>query len=278
VVWEEISGKNNFVQLFVTKGVKDGTALGGFKWEFVGENRFNDEPTLNVDPERDALHPIGVFAETSNSVPWIIWHEIGAGRPGRVFTARGVANANAPGGFKWLNVPPCNPDETACALNVNPLKDAKDAHMTAGSLTPGEAAFPWTVWAEVGPTGKYQILVSRLDPNTRNSFLNVGGSLNVDQNHDAKTPFIAFVKNVPYVAWLEDNGSGLFKLQVRHLASDPQTGTWVLDTPAKGFSINPALPDTGLFATSDGNSLIMAWTEGDPNTQPSQVIVGHLTP
>ena len=72
------------------RGVKDDTALGGFRWEAVGENRFNDEPTLNVDDKRDAQHPSAVFAETDNAVPWITWHELGADRPGRVFTEMSI--------------------------------------------------------------------------------------------------------------------------------------------------------------------------------------------
>jgi|GEM_PF-742572 len=264
VVWEELSGASNFVQIFVVRGVKDDTALGGFRWDWVGENRFNDEPTLNIDPLRDAQHPSAVFAETGNAVPWVTWHELGAGRPARVFTARGVADANAPGGFKWINVPACTPDETACALNVNPLQDAVESTMAAGSLVAGDSTLPWIAWPEVGPTGKFQILVSRLDPATRNSFLNVGGSLNVDQNQNARHPFITFVGTVPYVAWLEDDGSGRFVIQMRHLASDPQTGTWVLDTPAGGFAEEAGQPQTGLFALGTPDLVFLAWANGDP--------------
>ena len=191
VAWEEVSGKSNFVQIFIAKGVKDDTAIGGFRWDFVGLNNKNDEPSLNIDPLRDSQIPSIIFAETGNAVPWVTWYELGADRPARVFTARGVADAKVPGGFKWVPVPPCNPDEVACALNTNPLKDAEDPQMAAGSLIPGESSVPWITWSEVGPSGKVQIFVSRLDTNTRNSFLNVGASLNVDQNHDAKTPFIA---------------------------------------------------------------------------------------
>lgn len=264
VAWEELSGASNFVQIFVSRGVRDETALGGFRWDFVGENRFNDEPTLNIDPLRDAQHPTLVFAETGDAVPWVTWHEIGAGRPARVFTARGVADAAAPGGFKWINVPACTPDETSCALNVNPLADAVEASMAAGSLVAGDATLPWVAWPEVGPTGKFQILVSRLDPATRNDFLPVGGSLNVDQNQNARHPFITFVGTVPYVAWLEDDGTGRFVIQMRHLASDPQTGTWALDTPAGGFAEEPGQPQTGLFALGTPDLVFLAWANGDP--------------
>ncbi len=278
VVWEEQSGASNFLQVVVAKGVKDEAAIGGFRWEFVGQIRGNQEPTLNLDVNSDGRSPSGVFAETGNSVPWIIWTEHGDGRLGRVFTVRGVADANTPGGFKWISVPPCSPDEGACTLNVNPLREAKDASMTAGSLQPGEASVPWTVWAEVGPSGKLQIFVSRLDTATRNSFLNVGASLNVDQNHDAKQPRIVFVKNVPYVAWLEDDGNGVFRVHARHLASDPQTGTWQLDSPPEGFNRNASATANYLFAASADDTLFLAWDEGDPAAEASQIVLGRLGP
>ncbi len=278
VAWEELSKGSNSTQIFVSKGVKDEAAIGGFRWELVGLVRDNKEPTLNIDQKRNGLHPVGVFAETGNAVPWITWHETGKDRPARIFTARGVVDAKAPGGLKWINVPPCQPDEVACTLNVNPTKDGKDATMAAGSLTAGEAPIPWLAWAEVGPTGKYQILVSRLDPATRNSFLNVGGSLNKDQNHDAKQPFIAFVGTVPYVAWLEEDGAGKFVIQARHLSSDPQTGTWTLDTPQQGFNADPALSDFSLFAAGNAKSLLLAWPEGDPAAAAAQLVLGVLRP
>ena len=281
VAWEEPSINSNAIQIFVSKGVKDDSGdaavLGGFRWETVGLLKAS-EPTLNVDPFRSSFHPTGVFAETNNAVPWVTWHEEGGDRPSRIFTARGVADANAPGGFKWINVPACQPsDETTCSLNINPLLDAKDASMAAGSLTPGESTVPWIAWPEIGQNGKWQIFVSRLDTASRNSFLQVGASLNVDPNQDARTPFITFVGNVPYVAWLEDDGSGKFQVQVRHLASDPQTGTWALDTPEGGFNADPALSDSGLAVTASNDTLFMAWTEGDPAASASQIVVGALS-
>ena len=62
--------------------------------------------------------------------------------------------------------------------------------MAAGSLIAGESTVPWIAWPETGANGKWQILVSRLDTDTRNSFLPVGASLNVDPNHDAQGPII----------------------------------------------------------------------------------------
>jgi hypothetical protein len=122
------------------------------------------------------------------------------------------------------------------------------------------------------------VFVSRLDPATRASFVNVGGSLNIDQNHDARTPVIVFVDNVPYVAWLEDNGTGNFVVHLRHLASDPQTGTWVQDSPESGFDQDKTLSNSGLTLASTPGVLYLAWVEGDPASQSSQVILAQFTP
>jgi hypothetical protein len=278
VAWSEFGRLSGFTQIFVSKGIKDETGIGGFIWELVGELRHNDEPTLNVDPFRHGLGASIVFAETGNAVPWVTWHEAGGDRPARIFTARGVADANAPGGFRWVFVPSCDPDETACSLNINPLKDALDATMAAGSVTPGEATVPWITWSEIGPSGKWQVFVSRLDPGTRASFVNVGGSLNVDQNHDARQPQIVFMGNVPYVAWLEEDGSGNFRVQVRHLSSDPQTGTWTLDSPESGFDHDPELSNSGLAIAASADTLFLAWMEGDPAVTIAQVVLASFKP
>ncbi len=280
VAWEEVSDINpSSVQIFVARGEKDDTAIGGFKWVTVGQAKSTGEQTLNVDVFRISAHPTVVFAETANSVPWVTWHETGRDRPSRIFTARGVADPSIPGGFEWINVPACPPDdETKCALNINPLNDGKDASMTAGSTIAGESTVPWIAWPEIGQNGKWQVFVSRLDTTTRNSFIQVGGSLNVDPNHDARTPIIVFVGNVPYVAWLEDDGTGKFEVQLRHLASDPQTGTWALDTPASGFNLDASLSNFNLAAVASADTLFLAWGEGDPASSASQMVIGAFKP
>jgi len=277
VTWEEESPSVDTSQIFVAKAFKDETGIGGFRWQLVGAPNRSQEPTLNVDRLRDGRRPVLAFAETGNAVPWVAWSEEGGNRPKRIFTSRGVVDANTPGGVNWVNVPACGGDETACALNTNPLRDAEAPTMAAGSLTPGQASVPWIAWSEIGPSGKSQIFVSRLDTKTRNSFLNVGASLNVDQNHEAKLPFIVFVGKVPYVAWLEDDGTGRFTVQVRHLGSDPQTGTWTLDSPPEGFSARTGFADLGLAATAS-NVLTLAWPGADSAGSVAQLFVGQVQP
>ncbi len=278
VVWEELSGGSNFAQIFVAHGVQDDAALGGFHWQAVGAARATGEPSLNVDSRRDGLHPSAAFAEADNAVPWVAWYELGAGRPSRVFAARGLPDASSPGGFKWLDVPACTADEASCALNLDPGHDAEDPSLAAGALVAGEAAVPWIAWAEVGANDKSQVVVARLDVSTENSFVQVGGSLNVDPEHDAVQPSLVFLGHVPYVAFLEDDGNGRLATQLRHLASDAQTGTWALDTPRAGFHVDGAAHQTGV-AAAGGDGVFLGWIEGDPDEfETSQLIVGSLRP
>lgn len=280
VCWQEDSAHHNTVAIFVSHAVSDTTALGGFRWQPVGLNRGgtaqDPEPNLNVDPEHtDGEHCSIVFAETNNAVPWVVWAERSGSEPARIFVARAVADATALGGFKWQNVPGCaGPQDAAkCALNVNPIQEAIDPFMTAGTVIAGQASVPWIVWTEVGATGKHQVFVDRLDQVSRSAFLNVGGSLNVDPNADTEGPSITFVGNVPYVAWAEEVG-GIKRVFVRHLASDPQTGTWVLDTPKTGLAIdktkNAFYPI--IRANGDGK-IVIIWREGDPTKEASQIVI-----
>ncbi len=158
---------------------------------------------------------------------------------------------------------------------MNPTKDATEPTLAAGSVNAGQPAAPWIVWTEVGPNGKTQIFVDRLDPVSKDALLNVGGSLNVDPSQDADSPTITFAGNVPYVAWSEQVGNNE-RIFVRHLASDPQTGTWVLDTPKDGLAVDKTL-DAGsptIRPTADGRVIVM-WREGDPDKQPSKIVVMH---
>lgn len=281
VCWQEESAHHNTVAIFVSRAVSDTTALGGFKWQPVGLNRGgtaqDPEPNLNVNVDHgDGEHCWIAFAETNNAVPWVVWAERTGSVPSRIFVSRAVQdNTQGAGGFKWQSVPNCaNPAETAdCSLNLNPTKAATDPFMTAGTVLPGQATVPWITWTEVGPTGKRQVFVDRLDQVSRNAFLNVGGSLNVNPNADAEGPSISFLGNVPYVVWNETVGN-VSRVFVRHLASDPQTGTWVLDTPKEGLAVNKNLKAFyPIIRAAPAGRVIIAWREGDPEKEASQIVV-----
>ncbi len=280
VCWQEDSANHNTVTIFVSRATRDDASIGGFKWQPVGLNRGgkdNDpEPNINLDFEHgDGEHCGIVFAETNNAVPWVIWAEKSGNKPNRIFAVRGIADAKALGGFRWQFVPDCKDigEEAKCVLNVNPTKTANAPFITAGSVLAGQATVPWAVWTEEGPTGKQQVFVNRLDQTTRNKFLNVGGSLNADQNRDATDPSIVFVGTVPFVSWSEKVGN-VNRIFIRHLASDPQTGTWVLDTPQSGLAVDKSKDASYRFlAATAGGKLVFAFRQGDFEKEASQIVV-----
>ncbi len=281
VCWQEDSAHHNTVMIVVARAAQDDKALGGFRWQPVGLNRGgtaqDPEPNLNVNVDHgDGEHCWIAFAGKDNTVPWVVWAERTGGVPSQILVSRAVPDDTpGAGGFKWESVPACPkaPDTTTCSLNVNPTKEATDPFLTAGTVTPGQDTVPWITWTEIGPSGKHQVFVDRLDPTTRNTFLNVGGSLNVNPNAEAEGPSITFLGNVPYVAWNEQVG-GVTRVFVRHLASDPQTGTWVLDTPAEGLAVNKtARAFYPIIRAAPGGKVVIIWREGDPEKEASQIVV-----
>lgn len=281
VCWQEDSGHSGATEIFVSRAVSDTATIGGFHWQPVGLNRGgtsqDPEPGLNVDiTYGKSEHCVITFAGADNVTAWVTWAEKSGKDPSQVFVARAVPDtASGAGGFHWEFVPPCKGVSalSQCSLNVNPTKDGTEPYITAGSVVAGAAASPWMVWTEQGPTGKTQVFVDRLDPASHNAFLNVGGSLNVDQNEDAGSASIAFVGNVPYVAF-DEVVNGVKRIFVRHLSSDPQTGTWTLDTPQDGWAIDKTkiAEEPVIQALPDGK-IVLIWHEGDPEKEASQVIV-----
>ena len=281
VCWQEDSYQNNATEIFVSRAVSDTGAIGGFHWQPVGLNRGgaaqDPELGLNVDTAHGkSEHCVITFAGADNVTPWVTWAEKSGNNPSQVFVSRALPDATqGAGGFHWEFVPPCKGVGALaqCSLNVNPTKDGTEPYITAGSLVAGAAAAPWIVWTEKGPTGKTQIFVDRLDPATRDAFLNVGGSLNVDQSQDAGGESITFVGNVPYVAF-DEVVSGLKRIFVRHLSSDPQTGTWTLDTPQDGWAIDQTKDaEAPVIQPLPGGKIVLIWHAGNPDKEASQVIV-----
>ncbi|HEY7618791.1 MAG TPA: hypothetical protein VH834_03415, partial [Solirubrobacteraceae bacterium] len=187
-----------------------------------------------------------------------LWYEkdnsnIGLRNNEQVFAAKIVADPKADGGFNWRavgsgtagqvntldttgsngfgNCAASPTAEDACSLNKNPLADAEDPRVAAGTLTPGSTTVPWVAFSEdVG--GHHAIFVSRLVNGDHFELFNGGNP--VSGPEDAGTPDITFFGNTPYVSWV--GGSGTDKLgYVGHFDS---YGNFVTDTPG-GIRLNP---------------------------------------
>lgn len=125
-----VAGDSRF-QIFVSHAVPDtggvcpagtqpssggaGTSPGKFCFQDVGIPRVAGpsagqlDPSLNVDPTRDAIQADLAFTGTNDSVPWVVWYENsdngkttdGLLNADMVFAARAVKDASGDGGFHW---------------------------------------------------------------------------------------------------------------------------------------------------------------------------------
>jgi hypothetical protein len=239
-------------------------SVSQFCFQQVGLDRLNPDggssvtgdPSLNIDPSRDGIEPDIVFTGPNDTVAWVVWYEkdqshLGLRNNEQVFAAKLVADPSADGGFHWQAVgngtagPPVqvNPLDTtgangfgncavsvaaedACSLNANPVHDAEDPSVAAGTLTPGGTTVPWATWSEDTGGGQHAIFVSRLVGGTHFQLFNGGAPIS-DPRHDATNPDITFFGNTPYVSWLENRGGHNIGF-VGHF--DP-SGVFVTDTP-----------------------------------------------
>ena len=225
--------------------------VGGFCWQQVGVQRLGagpSDPSLNVDRTRDGVEPDIAFTGTNDTVPWVVWYELGASGDAlhnneMVFAAKAVPGAGD-GGFSWTSVGSgaqgaldatahggscgtSQANEAACSLNANAAADAEDPRVAAGTMTPGSATVPWVVWDET-VSGVPQVFVSRLTgTGAAARFQLANGGQPVSTGSGATRPDITFSGNTPYVTWRQTVGATQVGF-VGHLvnAANP---TFVLD-------------------------------------------------
>ena len=173
-------------------------SVSAFCWQQVGLDRLDanggssatGDPTLNIDPSRNGIEPDIAFTGPTDKVGWVVWYEVGDSHLGlrgndQVFAAKIVADSGADGGFHWQSVGsgtlgltnvldtsssppgfgPCAGSTSAedkCSLNANPLREAEDPRVAAGTLTAGSPTVPWVTWSEDTGSGKHAIFVARL--------------------------------------------------------------------------------------------------------------------
>jgi hypothetical protein len=278
VGWQELDGAAAGTnQIFVSRAVKStngapcigkpasgNPSVNGFCWLQVGLDRLNSttgassatgDPTLSVDPTRNAIEPDDAFTGPSDTVPWVVWYEQSPGLNGigneLVFAAKAVPDATADGGFHWvavgkgtagqtnvLNTAGTNGfgscatsagQERACSLNNDASVDAEDPRVAAGSLVPGGATVPWVTWSETIGANRHAIFVSRLVGGDHFETFNQGQPISNTLN-DATRPDITFSGNTPYITWQEDVG-GQRRTFTGHFEGGAAAPVFKLDTP-----------------------------------------------
>ena len=265
-----------------TEPAPAGPAIGGFCWQQVGIERTGTAanfPSLSIDPTRNAVEPDIAFTGPNDTVPWVVWYEQDPGLNGvtnkRVFAAKGVADASADGGFRWVAVGngtggqsfpldrsgtnqfgPCaesKANSDRCSLNQNPDVLAQEARVAAGTMDPARPTEPWVIWQEaVG--GVTRIFVSRLVGGDHFELVNSGQPLTL-AGIGSTRPDITFAGNTPYVSWREQISPTEFRMFYGHFV-DPANPTFVFDNPggtsvsAPGLAANVRAPiSSGCTAT-----------------------------
>jgi hypothetical protein len=212
-------------------GVSDATghvpAIGGFCVQQTGIPRVGSgaaDPSLNIDPTRDGIEPDIAFTGNQDSVPWVVWYEKGPSAISglqsneMLFAAKGISDGvGANGGFHWVSVgsqlsgtldttgtngfgncAASATNEEQCSLNKNPLKDAEDPRVAAGTMNPANPTVPWVAWDEdLG--GVKQVFVSRLmgtGASAHFQLVNNGAPISIGAN-DSTRPDITFSGNTP---------------------------------------------------------------------------------
>ena len=175
-----------------------------------------------MDPTREGIEPDIAFTGTNDTVPWVVWYEVGHSGLGlhdndMVFAAKAVNDGG--GKFHWVVVgnrlsatldnsganafgasAASATAEGDASLNANPDKGAEDPRVAAGTLTPGGTTAPWVAWAEDTASGHKAIFVSRLVGGTHFELAN-GGKPVSSLASDAEDPDITFSGNTPYLTW-----------------------------------------------------------------------------
>jgi hypothetical protein len=277
VTWQEtdtlpVSGQD---QIFVSRPIGPGAtncdgvtpagtpvgghvpAVGGFCFQQTGIPRVGAnaaDPSLNVDPTRNGIEPDIAFTGSNDSVPWVVWYEVGPTTLSglhtneMVFAAKGVSDGVAAnGGFHWVAVgnhlsgtldttganrfgtcAASGANEAQCSLNRSPSADAEDPRVASGTMNSANPTVPWVTWDEtVG--GVQQVFVSRLVVSGSTAQFQIvnGGKPVSTGTTDATRPDITFSGNTPYVTWRKTVG-GVTTGVVGHFvnAANP---TFVLD-------------------------------------------------
>jgi hypothetical protein len=273
VTWQETTPGSGKRQIFVVRSIGPGAencdgltpqgtvvgghvpAVGGFCWQQVGLPRVGPggaDPSLNVDPTRDAIEPDIAFSGSQDGVPWVVWSEQGvtgvAGLHdnGMVFAAKGVSDASANGGFHWTVVGSALSatldttgtygacaqaalNEEQCSLNKSPGVDAEEPRVAAGTMDAAKSTVPWVVWDE-DVAGVKQVFVSRLvgtGAGAHFELANDGAPISTGADESSR-PDITFSGHTPYVSWREDVGGGVVKDFHGHFVN-PANPTFVLD-------------------------------------------------
>ncbi len=240
VAWREFDGTNREVR--VSRLNAAGTA-----WEQIP----GGASPINNDPSQDGFEPS--LAATSGGVTWVAWRE-NDGTNSEVRVSRLL-----PGGTTWTQIP-----GGASPINNDPNQSGFNPSLT---LVGGR---PYVAWSEEDGTNS-EIRVSRLN-DAFTAWEQVGGGaspVNQDPSQDAFFPSMTVIANVPYVAWMEDDGPG-FQIRVSRLNA-AGTGWEQVVGGASPINHDPTGIAQSPSIASVGNVPYVAWSENDNSNNEIRV-------
>ena len=182
VTWHEMNGAGIY-QVYVKH-------WNGVSW-------VQDGGSLNVDLTKSAGASKIVF---NGTIPYVSWIEFNASGVSQIY----VKHWN---GVSWV--------QDGGSLNIDPAQNAGQT-IASGVLPPGisiNGTIPYVTWFEVNASGVTQIYVKHWNGV---SWIQNGGSLNMDFSKSAYNSRIAFYGITPYVTWYESNAAGNNQLYVKH--------------------------------------------------------------
>ncbi len=159
----------------------------------------------------------------------------------------------------WLSqIPAAGSDwiQDGGSLNVNPDQNAKFAVISSYNAT------PYVTWSEFNGITN-QVYVKHYDGN---SWVQDGGSLNINTGENANFPFISIYNDMPYVTWSESD-EVISKIYVKHYNGN----SWVQD----GGSLNMNAAQSAYvcdIAVFNGTPYV-CWQES--NGTANQIYVKH---
>ncbi|HEY5594057.1 MAG TPA: Ig-like domain-containing protein, partial [Nitrospiria bacterium] len=238
----------------VYRGYVKQRSLTGTGWNLLGGS-------LNIDPAHNVYEPFLAYHQGNL---WVAWNECrdGIGVP-HVDCAVSNIYARYWDGSQWVDpaVPPTVPQTP---LNRDPNKNGLIGFLRS------DGNDLYLVWEEEGAFQIKQVYVKQWGGS---SWVDLGGSLNIDTTHNVEEPILDVVEGRPYVIWTEEASSGNYLVYVKHWDG----GSWVQD----GGSLNISSSQTAIYPSivNHGEIPYAAWHErvSVGGTPVYRLFVKHLS-
>jgi hypothetical protein len=264
---------------------EDTTSFQVYVKHWNGSSWISDGGSLNVNTNRSATNPVLAFWSGFLGASWVENNAIivkqwngSWGQIGNTLSARG----SSPRMLTW-NVYPCvcyveqngsyyqlfskiwdgsKWTQLGDCININSNQNAANPNWCWDSANDKV----YITWSELNGSKK-QIYARGWDSDSA-SWLQMGGSLNVNTLQDADFPSVAVLNGIPYIGWNETNGTNA-QIYIKHWNG----ADWVQDSASLNVNVNRNAFERPSLAVSS-SSVYVCWSESDGAI--NQIYVKHL--